>query len=224
MATVTMSGLGVKLSSGIQDWSGGILFLGLIIIAVICVIMGCGGPSLTAYFIVSMFATPALMKMGVGFEQSHFFTMFFAVFAFLTPPVAVVALIAAKLAEAPYIKSAIEATKAAIGGFLIPFMFIYCPILLFQPQEPVGAVMGVIACIICLFAMEVSFVGYLFTHCSGLIRLIAALGGLSLLVFVFTKSPILFAGGIILCAIMFTMQWRKKRGGREEIPPDFAQA
>lgn len=211
MATVTMSGLGVKLSSGIQEWSGGILFVGLIIIAVICVVMGCGGPSLTAYFIVSMFATPALMKMGVGFEQSHFFTMFFAVFAFLTPPVAIVALIAAKLAEAPYIKSAIEATKAAIGGFLIPFMFIYCPVLLFQPQEPIGAVMGVLACILCLFAMEVSFVGYLFTQCSWLVRTIATLGGVSLFVFVITQKPVLFVFGIIICAIMFAIQWHKKK-------------
>jgi len=224
MATVTMSGLGVKLSSGIQAWSGGVLFFGLIIIAVICVVMGCGGPSLTAYFIVSMFATPALMKMGVGFEQSHFFTMFFAVFAFLTPPVAVVALIAAKLAEAPYIQSAIEATKAAIGGFLIPFMFIYCPVLLLQPQEPVGAVMGIIASITCLFAMEVSFVGYFLTHCSLLVRTTAILGGLSLFIYFITKNPILFFGGLIICALFTVVQWRKKRRHKQEISPDFAKA
>ena len=41
--------------------------------------------------------------------------MFFAVFAFLTPPVALVALIAAKLADASYIRSAIEATKGYVG-------------------------------------------------------------------------------------------------------------
>ncbi len=211
MATVTMSGLGVKLSSGILDWSGGILFLGLLIIAAICVIMGCGGPSLTAYFIVSMFAAPALMKMGVGFEQSHFFTMFFAVFAFLTPPVALVALVAAKLAEASYIKSAIEATKAAVGGFIIPFMFIYCPILLLQPQETLEAVLGIIASVTCLLTLEVSFVGYYFTHCDWADRLLAGASGLALLAYFITGYHFLFYAGLTVCAGVSFLQWRKKR-------------
>ena len=211
MATVTMSGLGVKLSSGIEAWSGGVLFFGLIIIAAICVIMGTGGPSLTAYFIVSMFATPALMKMGIGFEQSHFFTMFFAVFAFLTPPVALVALIAAKLAEAPYIPSAIEATKAAIGGFIIPFMFIYSPILLLQPQEPFDAGLAIVASVTCLFAIEVGFVGYFLTHCSVLERILAAGAGLSLFIFFILNSYIFFLAGISLCVLLTISQRRKRK-------------
>ncbi|MCJ7593423.1 MAG: TRAP transporter fused permease subunit [Desulfobacterales bacterium] len=211
MATVTMSGLGVKLSSGIQAWSGGHLFLALVIIAGVSVVMGCGGPSLTAYFIVSMFAAPALMKMGVGFEQSHFFTMFFAVFAFLTPPVAVVALIASKLAGGSYIKTAIEATKAAIGGFIIPFMFVYCPILLLQPQEPLGALQGIVAGILCLFVLEVAFVGYYFTYCSLSERLLAAAGGLSLLIYFVLQSQTLFLGGLIFIAGLTLLQRHKKR-------------
>ena len=211
MATFTMSGLGVKISSGIQVWSGGNLFLALVIIAGLCVLMGCGGASLTGYFIVSIFGVPALVKMGIGFEQAHFFTMFFAVFGFLTPPVAVVALIAAKLAGAEYIKSAIEATKSAIGGFVIPFMFIYCPILLLQPQEPLGALIGVIASIICLLILEVAFVGYYFMHCGLAERLLAATGGVSLLVFFVVQNYILFATGLAICILVTLLQWRKKR-------------
>jgi TRAP-type uncharacterized transport system fused permease subunit len=173
--------------------------------------MGFGGPSLTAYFIVSMFAAPALVKMDVGFEQSHFFVMFFAVFAFLTPPVALVALIASKLAEASYMKSAIEATKAAIGGFLIPIMFIYCPILLLQPQEPLGAVLGIIAAVLCLLSLEVAFVGYYLGSCSAVERVLTAVGGASLLVFFILKSEIMFMIGVTLCVLVTFSQWRKKR-------------
>jgi TRAP-type uncharacterized transport system fused permease subunit len=157
-----------------------------------------------------MFAAPALMKMGIGFAQAHFFVMFFAVFAFLTPPVALVALIASKLAEASYMASAIEATKAAIGGFIIPIMFIYCPFLLLQPQEPLGAVMGIIAGVACLFALEVAFVGYYLQSCTIVERFLAALGGLSLLIFFIVKSPILFFAGLILCIVITLLQWRKK--------------
>jgi TRAP transporter 4TM/12TM fusion protein len=211
MATVTMSGLGVKLSSGILAWSGGVLFFGLLIIAAISVIMGCGGASLTAYFIVSMFAAPALIKMGVGFEQSHFFTMFFAVFAFLTPPVALVAMVAARLAEASYFQSAIEATKAAVGGFIIPFMFIYCPVLLLQPQDPLEAILGIIASVICLLILEVSFVGYFFTHCDWVDRLLAGASGLSLLAYFISGYSALFYAGLAVTVGVSLLQLRKKR-------------
>lgn len=224
MATVTMSGLGVKLSSGIQAWSGGYLFLGLLIIALICVVMGAGGPSLTAYFIVSMFAAPALMKMGVTFEQSHFFTMFFAVFAFLTPPVAIVALVASKLADASYIRSAIEATKAAVGGFVIPFMFIYCPFLLLQPMAPVAAVQGLLASIICLFSLEIAFVGYFMTRCSAWERILAALAGVALLLYFVLQSHLLFFGGIIICLILLILQLKKKEDRVERSLPQFEKA
>ncbi|MCK5163706.1 MAG: TRAP transporter fused permease subunit [Desulfobacula sp.] len=211
MATVTMSGLGVKLSSGIMIWSGGYLLIALILIAAICVVMGMGGPSLTAYFIVSMFAAPALVKMGVGFEQAHFFTMYFAVFAFLTPPVAIVALIAAKLAGAPYIKTAIEATKAAIGGFIIPFMFIYCPVLLLQPQALIPAIFGITACIVCLFVLEVAFVGYYFINCNFVERMLATLAGLSLIVYLILQNYILFFTGIIFFVILTCIQLKKRQ-------------
>ena len=155
-------------------------------------------------------AIPALIKMGVGFEQAHFFTMFFAVFAFLTPPVALVALIAAKLADAPYIQTAIEATKAAIGGFIIPFMFIYCPVLLLQPQDPVGSVTGIIAAVVCLFALEVGFVGYCLTDCSVKERILAGAAGVALFVFIILKSHILFFGGLAICTVLMMSQRRKK--------------
>jgi TRAP-type uncharacterized transport system fused permease subunit len=139
--------------------------------------------------------------------------MFFAVFAFLTPPVAVVALIASKLAGASYMKTSIEATKAAIGGFVIPFMFIYCPVLLLQPQEPFAAVQGVAACILCLFIMEVAFVGYFFTHCTSVERLLAAAGGLSMLLYFILQSQILFVVGFALSLFVVFVQ-RKKRFSR----------
>jgi len=212
MATFTMSGLGVKISIGIQSWSGGSFFLALLIIAGLCVLMGCGGPSLTAYFIVSIFGVPALTKMGMAFEQAHFFTMFFAVFAFLTPPVAVVALIAAKLAEADYIKAAIEATKVAIGGFLIPFMFAYAPVLLFQQQELSSAVMAIVASISCLLAFEISFVGYFSSKCDFFERFIALMSGISLFCFFILNKQLLFITGLSLLAFVILIQIHKKKG------------
>ncbi|MFC1846429.1 TRAP transporter permease, partial [Chloroflexota bacterium] len=198
LATITMSGLGVKLSAGIETWSGGYLLPGLLIVAAICVFIGMGGPSLTAYIIASIFAVPALISMGIGFEQAHFFTMFTTIFAYLTPPVAIGVMIAAKLAGGSYIKTAIEAVKVAAAGFLLPFMLIYCPILMLQPQEPRSAVTGVIASIILLLAIQIAFTGFYIIRCSRTERLLFLLTTAMLLAFLPLTNYILFALGVLL--------------------------
>jgi TRAP-type uncharacterized transport system fused permease subunit len=122
----------------------------------------------------------------------------------------VVALIAAKLAGASYIRSAIEATKAAIGGFIIPFMFIYCPVMLMQPQEPVSAAIGLVSGILCMFVLEIAFVGYFMTNCSILERLTAMAVAICLMLYFIFSSYLLFVIGIAGCGFVVFMQWRKK--------------
>jgi TRAP transporter 4TM/12TM fusion protein len=166
LATLTMSGLSVKLVVGIESWSMGSLFLALVIIQAIIVAMGCAGASITAYIIASIFAVPALQKMGVPFVIGHFYAMFISVFAFLTPPVALVALITAKIAEAPYIKTAKESCKAALAGFLIPYIFVYCPVLLLEPRELVFAIVAILISFTLLISFEAAFVGFFISDCT----------------------------------------------------------
>jgi len=210
MATLTLSGLGVKLSSGIMTWSCGYLFLALLIIAAICFILGCAGAALTAYFILSVFAVPALVKMKVGFEEANFFVMYMASFAFVTPPVAMASLVAAKLANAQYMKTAIESMKIAIGGFLIPFMFIYSPFLLLQSKDLFQGVISILSSMICLFALEINFVGYLFTTCRLLERILTGIGGVLLfLYFVMGSKIIFFILGLLLLLIATILNWKR---------------
>lgn len=215
MASFTMSGLGVKLAHGIEGWSQGYLFLGLLIVWATCVLLGFGGPSLVAYIIVSIFAVPALIKMGVGFEQAHFFTMYSAIFAFVTPPVAIAALIAARLAAASYMKSAIEAVKVAAAAFLLPFMFIYCPILLLQPRELLFDITGIIAIIVSIVALQVGLVGYAIGKCNSLQRILATTGAASLIAFLPLHNYMLFAVGMALFGVLTFWQLKEKKARSE---------
>lgn len=212
LSTLSMSGIGVKLITGIEEWSHGYLFLALVLIWSISVILGMGGASITSYIIVSVFTVPALKKMGIPFEQGHFFAMFVSVFAFLTPPVAMVSLIASKIAGGKYIPTAIESTKAALAGFLIPLIFIYCPILLFQPTENIlFESLGIVAVLLLFLSFEASFVGYYFSRCSSLERILLFLCGLLMFVFVCTHSYMLLALGSIVFAIATILQMRKAK-------------
>lgn len=209
--TFTTSGLGVKLASGIENWSGGNLFLALFIIWGVCILLGCVGLSLTAYIIVSIFAVAPLVKMGIPYEIAHFFVMYAAVFAFLTPPVAVVALIAARVAGALYIKTAIEATKAAFAAYILPFSFVYCPILLLKPQEPLLEILGTLSVIIGLFGVEIALVGYFNNRCGLTERMISSLVTVFMFLFVFSRVFLFFLTGIFLFGALTLYQRIKKK-------------
>ncbi len=209
LATLTMSGLSVKLVLGIETWSLGSLFLALVLVQVITVAMGCAGASITAYIIVTIFAVPALQKMGVPFDVGHFFAMFISVFAFLTPPVALVSLITAKIAEAPYMKTAKESCKAALAGFFIPYIFVYCPVLLLKPKEPVFAVVAVVTSLLCLASFQFSFVGFLFSDLNLRERgLFFAAALVSLVSLVERSFPLAVVGAAIFVA---SIVWHRAR-------------
>ncbi len=211
LTTFTMSGLGLKLAGGVEELSGGNFHLTLVIIAAMCVLMGMAGISIAAYLIVAMFAAPALMQTGMPFEHAHFFVLFPALFAYITPPVAFLAIIASKLAGAPYMKTAIETIKVAGIGLLLPFMFIYAPVLILAPRGAVEATTGLIASIMLIMAGQFAFVGYFLTTCNWVERVLWFAVMLLLFLFLPSLNYTLFYSGIVLFVLLLLYQRNKKR-------------
>jgi len=210
ITTFTMSGLGLKLAGGLQTLSGGNFHFALIIIASMCILMGMAGVSVAAYLIVAMFAVPALMKCGVPFEQAHFFVLFPALFAYVTPPVAFLAIIGSKLAGAPYMKTAIETIKVAGIGLLLPFMFVYAPVLLLAPRGFAEAITGLVASVLLIFAGQFSFVGYLLAPCNWLERFLWLIVMVLSFLFLPSSNYVLFLIGVLLFVLLALYQLHKK--------------
>jgi TRAP-type uncharacterized transport system fused permease subunit len=208
LTTFTMSGLGVKLAGGLETLSMGNFHLGLVIITGICVTMGMVGVSVPAYLIVAMFAAPALMKTGVPFEHAHFFVLFPACFAYISPPVAFLAIIAARMAKASYIKTAIESMKMAGLGLLLPFMFVYSPVLLMGHEEPARAVTSLLCSILFIMAVQTAYIGYFLRFCSTMQRLLWFVAGVLLFLFLPTKDYFLALAGALLFGVLCLLQWR----------------
>jgi len=214
ITTFTMSGLGLKLAGGLEALSGGNFHLALIIIAAMCVLMGMVGVSIAAYLIVAMFAAPALIKGGVPLEQAHFFVLFPAMFAFITPPVAFLAIVGAKLAGASYMKTAVETIKVAGLGLLLPFMFIYSPVLLLSPLNATNAITGIIASILLIMAGQFSYTGYFLTRCTWVERLLWFATTVILFFFLPVRDYSLFAVGTGLFCLLSLLQWYRKHRRR----------
>jgi TRAP transporter 4TM/12TM fusion protein len=127
---ITMTGLGLKLSSLIVDLSGGKLLLALPFTMIACLALGMGVPTTAQYIIISALAAPALIQLGVVAIAAHLFIFYFGTRADITPPVALAAYAGAGIAGSNPMKTGVTAFQLGIAGYIVPFMFIYGPELL----------------------------------------------------------------------------------------------
>lgn len=142
---VTVTGLGVNLSTILIDIAGGNLLVLLVITAITSLIMGMGVPILVAYSVLAVLVAPALIDIGISPLAAHMFIFYFGVISAITPPVAPDAFVAAGIARASPFRTANQAVRIAGALYLLPFLFVYNEVLLLQ--GPVGeiAVAGVTA-------------------------------------------------------------------------------
>jgi TRAP transporter 4TM/12TM fusion protein len=163
--TLMLTGMGVRLPGLVETWSGGNINIALLIIMVISIILGMGVTTLAVYVLVAMVTAPVLIKMGMPMLSAHFFVFYFACFSMITPPIGMGSVIASKVAGADYLKTAIESVKAAIAGFIVPFLIIWNPILLLNSDREMPiAVLRLIASISLLVTLESLLVNYYLTN------------------------------------------------------------
>jgi TRAP transporter 4TM/12TM fusion protein len=129
---MTRTGAALSFSSMVIHFSGGILFLVLLMVFVAVALLGAGIPTTAAYIIAVTIGASALGEFGVPLIVAHLFVFYYAVFSDLTPPVCVTAFAAATLSGSEMMVTGLEAFKLAISGFVVPFVFVYQPALLWQ--------------------------------------------------------------------------------------------
>jgi len=130
--SVTQSGLALTIGSMILSLGFGIKFLILIMIAIVTIILGMGVPTTAAYVISAALGVSPLVQLGVKPMAAHLFILYFAVMSNVTPPVAIAAYAGANIAESEPMRTGFEAFKVAMAGYIVPFMFVYSPILVLQ--------------------------------------------------------------------------------------------
>jgi TRAP transporter 4TM/12TM fusion protein len=211
LAVIIVTGLGVKLPVAIETLFAGNKLLLLLATGIVSAILGMGMPASASYVMVAIIIAPTLVKLGLSILAAHFFAFFFANFSFITPPVALAVLFASQLAKASYIKSSIEAIKVGIGGFVIPFMIAFFPLLMWEPTQLTFALVGLIACVLSLVSFQVGFVGFFQTHLNRFVRGLFVLCGMGFLGYLYTRNLLVFSICIILVVLGWLLQQVKKR-------------
>lgn len=139
IGVLNMTGLGVKITSIILSFSGGNLWVALLLTALACLILGMEVPTTAAYVICISVAGPALRELGLPNMYAHLFVFWFALLSTITPPVCGTVFIAAGMAETPWVPVASHAMRLGFGLYLIPLAFIANPALLQTITHPLLA-------------------------------------------------------------------------------------
>jgi TRAP transporter 4TM/12TM fusion protein len=159
---ISLTGIGLKLSSGIISLSGGHLLPALVLTMIITIILSMGLPTPGAYVISAVVIGPALTKMGIDLIQAHMFIFYFACMSAITPPVSMCAYPAAGIAEANPVRVGFTAWRLALTAFIVPYFFVYAPSLLWQGNWTT-IVWSTITALIGVISLAVGLSGWLVT-------------------------------------------------------------
>jgi len=204
---ITATGLASKLIAAVVAVSSNVSFINPQLIALFltmlcCIILGMGVPTTANYCIMASTCAPILITMGIPKIAAHFFVFYFGIVADITPPVALAAYAGSAIAKSNPMKTGVNATKLAIGAFIVPYIFCMNPAMLFVDTTPVDVVLIIITSIIGIFGVAACMNGYLLRPMNPVVRIAALVGGL-LMMIPGTSTDII---GIVIMAAVFSFQ------------------
>jgi len=124
---IEISALAGKFSLMINFLSGGMLVPALLLSAVFLILLGMGMPTPAVYIMGAALLAPILRQFNLPVFEVHLFMLFYACLSAVTPPVAVANFAAGAIAGVNPTALGPYAVKLAIGGFVVPFFFLFNP-------------------------------------------------------------------------------------------------
>ncbi|HPE89064.1 MAG TPA: TRAP transporter permease [Spirochaetales bacterium] len=210
IGVASLTGFGLSMASAIVALGGKSLFLTLAFTMVACMILGMGLPSIPAYLITATMAAPALVRLGIDPLVSHLFVFYFAMFANITPPVALASFAAAGISGGSPMKTGVTSLKLSLAGFIVPYMFVYNDALLLRGTDFWSGALVMLTSIVGVIMLGGAIEGYLLARMNILLRLLSLAGA------IFLMTPNRFqdlygAAAVALVVAVQLFQLKKRR-------------
>ncbi|HIR18347.1 TRAP transporter permease [uncultured Cloacibacillus sp.] len=170
-------------------------------------ILGMGLPTTANFIVTSTMAAPALFLLGVPPMAAYMFVFYFGIAADLTPPVALAAYAGAGIAGSDPMKTGVTSFKLALAGFLVPYIYVYNPMLLFIDVEPFYMAQAICTALIGVFLLAMFTIGYFKAHLAWYMRALAFVGAICLLI-PGTMSDLF---GLAVLGVIYVMQTAKAK-------------
>ena len=211
--TITMTGLANVIINAIVVLAGNSVFIALLLTMLCCIVLGMGVPTTATYCIMAATCAPILVRMGVPLVAAHFFVFYFGIVADLTPPVALAAYAGSAIAQANPMKTAIQATKLAIGAFIVPYAFALSPAMLLIDTNALEVTLIVITSLIGIASVSASMEGYIMGDLNWFQRGLMLVGGL-MMIYPGTATD---AVGILLSGVVLVMKFVENKKTKAQL-------
>jgi TRAP transporter 4TM/12TM fusion protein len=219
VGTVSLTGLGLKLSSIIIDYAGGSLLLTAVYTGVLLWIIGLAVPITATYIIAAVIAAPALTKLGVPDYAAHMFIFYYALLSEVSPPTALSPFAAAAITGGNPFKTTMMAWKYTLTAFLLPFIFTVLPegkalLLHWEGISILGGVWTIISAFIGIGLLASGSSGWLVRKSTLLERAITILAALGFVLPYHTGSLV---GAVLVGAVVLLQKsnWFHKPRSKE---------
>lgn len=212
VGTSSLTALGLTISNNIIEIAGGRLFLTLIMAMVACLVLGMGLPTTANYIVTSTMIAPALIKMNVLPLAAHLFVFYFGIMADLTPPVCLAAFTGAGIAGGNPSQTGFNATRIALVAYLIPYTFIYTPMILLENASLVPLAILIISAFTGVIGLAAVLQGWMFRKLNPMLRILFLCCSIT----AFLPGSAFKLGATMLMAILFVIL-KQRSGHREEL-------
>ena len=180
---ITATGLASKMISAVVSISSSVTVIdptmvALFLTMICCIILGMGVPTTANYCIMASTCAPILITIGVPKIAAHFFVFYFGIVADITPPVALADYAGAAIAKGNPMKTGVNATKLAIGAFIVPYIFCMNPAMLLIDVSALSIIQIVISSFLGIFGVAAAINGHLLRRMHPITRIAAGAGGL----------------------------------------------
>lgn len=154
-------GIGIKFSDAVLVLAGGNTLMALVLAGIVVIVIGMGMPTTAAYLLAISVILTAFTKLGIPELSAHMFVFYFATLSAITPPVCAAVFVAAGLAKTSWLRTAVQTMRFAVIKYLLPFLFIFRPEILFQGNAAEVAY-ALVVCSAATVFISAAFAGYFF--------------------------------------------------------------
>jgi TRAP transporter 4TM/12TM fusion protein len=202
-----LTGLAFKFSALLLTYTFGMVWIALLIILIATFVLGMGMTVTADYLILAVLAAPALGEMGVPLLAAHLAVFWFSQSSNVTPPVCMAAFAGASIAQANPYSTGFQAMRFSSFLYLMPFMFVYTPILMLD-----GFNWSVAYTWLVMFFAAVPFAagvsGYCFGHLNRVSRILLIAGAVML---VFPNRIIDLPAMALIIGVVLYRYWMARR-------------
>lgn len=155
------TGLGQALTLLLASVGEDSIFLLLVLTAIVSILLGMGMPTSAIYLLLATMIAPSLVKLGINPIAAHMFVLYFGLMSMITPPVAIAAFAAASLSGAKPMETGFTAVRLGWIAYVIPFVFVLSPALLWQGTA-FAIASGAVTAVLGVWIASCGLIGYMF--------------------------------------------------------------